>query len=134
AVRPGFETLLAGIDLVVVNSGEASELVGEGDPADQAQRLVARGVGDAVVTRGPRGSVAAGRAGRHTIPATPAIARNTTGAGDTYLAVLAAALFARNAPMPLAMQQASAAAAITVSRPGTRGAFPTVAELASILG
>jgi ribokinase len=60
--------------------------------------------------------------------------RDTTGAGDTYLGVLAAALFARNAPMPLAMQQASAAAAITVSRPGTRDAFPTAAELADILG
>jgi sugar/nucleoside kinase (ribokinase family) len=32
------------------------------------------------------------------------------------------------------MQQASAAAAITVSRPGTRDAFPTAAELAKILG
>jgi ribokinase len=133
AIRPGFESLLAGLDLVVVNAGEATALVGEGHPADQAQRLVAKGVGDAVVTLGAEGSISAGRGGRHTVPATPATARDATGAGDTYLAVLAAALFARNAPMPLAMQQASAAAALTVSRFGTRAAYPTAAELDAIL-
>jgi ribokinase len=133
AVRAGYETLLGGLDLVVVNVGEATELVGGGEPAEQAQRFVALGVGDAVVTLGLGGSVSAGRGGRHAVPATSVITRDTTGAGDTYLGVLAAALFARNAPMPLAMQQASAAAAITVSRPGTRDAFPTAAELAKIL-
>jgi ribokinase len=134
AVRPGFETLLSGLDLVVVNAGEAMALVGEGHPAEQAQRLVAKGAGNAVVTLGPDGSIAAGRGGRHSVPAMPATPRDATGAGDTYLAVLAAALFARNAPMPVAMQHASAAAALTVSRPGTRAAYPTAAELVAILG
>jgi len=134
AVRPGYENLLAGLDLVVVNAGEATELVGEGDPATQAQRFVALGVGDAVVTLGPGGSVCAGRDGRHSVPAVSATTRDTTGAGDTYLGVLAAAIFSRKAPMSLAMQQASVAASITVSRPGTRAAFPTAAELAEILG
>lgn len=134
AVRAGFETLLSGVDLVVVNAGEATALVGDGDPADQAQRLVAKGVGDAVVTLGPDGAVSTGRGGRHTVPAVPTTARDATGAGDTYLAVLAAALFAHGASMPRAMQQAAAAAALTVSRPGTRAAYPTAAELAAILG
>jgi ribokinase len=125
--------LLDGLDLVVVNAGEAAALVGEGAPAEQAQRLVARGIGDAVVTLGARGSVAAGRGGKHAVPAAPATVIDTTGAGDTYLAVLAAALLARNAPMPIAMAHASAAAALTVSRRGTRTAFPTSEELAAIL-
>lgn len=133
AVRPGFETLLDGLDLVVVNAGEATELVGEGSPAEQAQRLVAKGVGDAVVTLGADGAVSAGRGGRNVVAAVRVVARDTTGAGDTYLAVLAAALFARKSPMSIAMQQAAAAAAITVSRPGTRTAFPTATELAEIL-
>lgn len=133
AVRPGFESLLPGLDLVVVNAGEATELVGAGTPAEQAERFVALGVGDAVVTLGPAGSISAGRGGRHTIPAAPAVSRDATGAGDTYLAVLAAARFAYEAPMPRAMQQASIAAALTVSRPGTRAAYPTAAELATIL-
>jgi len=134
AVRPGYDKLLAGLDLVVVNAGEATELVGEAEPLEQAQRFVAMGVGDAVVTLGLGGSVSAGRGGRHSVSAVSVTTRDTTGAGDTYLGVLAAALFARKAPMDRAMQQASAAAAITVSRPGTRDAFPTVAELAEILG
>ena len=133
AVRPGFETLLDGLDLVVVNAGEATELVGEASPGEQAKRLAARGVVDAVVTLGPDGAVSAGRGRNNVAAAVPVVARDTTGAGDTYLAVLAAALFARNSPMATAMQQASAAAAITVSRAGTRTAFPTSAELADIL-
>ena len=133
AMRAGFETLLDGLDLVVVNAGEAAALVGEGAPAEQAQRLVARGIGDAVITLGARGSVAAGRGGQHAVPAALATVIDTTGAGDTYLAVLAAALFARNAPTPVAMARASAAAALTVSRRGTRRAFPTREELAAIL-
>jgi ribokinase len=134
AMRPGFESLLDGIDLVVVNAGEAATLVGEAEPLDQAAKLAALGIGDAVITLGGRGSVAAGRSGRHVIPAVPALVRDTTGAGDTYLGVLAAALFARHAPMSLAMTQAASAAAITVSREGTRAAFPSRAELADILG
>lgn len=133
AMRAGLETLLDGLDLVVVNAGEATALVGEGAPGEQAERLVARDIGDVVITLGARGSVAAGRSGHHAVPAAPANVVDTTGAGDTYLAVLAAALFARKTPMPVAMAQASAAAAVTVGRNGTRAAFPTRAELAAIL-
>ena len=133
AMRAGFETLLGGLDLLVVNAGEAAQLVGEGAPAEQAERLVVRGIGDAVVTLGARGSVAAGRGGRHAVPAAPTAVTDTTGAGDTYLAVLAAALFARNTPMPMALAQASAAAALAVSRRGTRTAFPSRGELAALL-
>ncbi|MBL8597299.1 MAG: ribokinase [Devosia sp.] len=134
AMREGFDTLLAGVDLVVANAGEAAELVGDGAPLEQAERLVARGVGDAVVTLGARGSVAAGRGGQHAVPAVQAPVRDTTGAGDTYLAVLAAARFMHGAPLAAAMAWASAAAAITVGRPGTRAAFPSRAELAAIAG
>ena len=133
AMRAGFETLLDGLDLVVVNSGEAKVLVGEGAPVKQAQRLVERGVRDAVVTLGARGSVGAGHGGNRAVPPAPATVIDTTGAGDTYLAVLATALFARGTPMWMAMAQASFAAALAVSRRGTRAAFPTRDELAWIL-
>jgi ribokinase len=134
AMRPGFETLLDGVDLVVVNSGEATALVGDGAPAEQAGRIVARGAGDVVVTLGDRGSIAAGRDGIHLEHAIPASVIDTTGAGDTYLAVLTAARFAHRVPMPVAMQQAARAASITVSRSGTRTAFPSREELAALLG
>lgn len=59
--------------------------------------------------------------------------RDTTGAGDTFTAVLAAALVARRLPEPAALHTAMRAAAITISRPGTLSAFPSAAELATIL-
>jgi ribokinase len=133
ALRPGFETLLDGVDLLVLNQGEATALAGEGAPSEQAVHLAGRGVGDVVITLGRHGSVSAGRSGSHSVPAVHADVRDTTGAGDTYLGVLATALFSHHAPMHLSMRQASTAAAISVSRPGTRAAFPTAAELAAVL-
>jgi len=71
---------------------------------------------------------------RVAVPAVQAPVRDPTGTGDTYLAVLAAARFMHGAPLAAAMAWASAAAAITVGRPGTRAAFPSRAELAAIAG
>ena len=61
-------------------------------------------------------------------------ALDTTGAGDTFLAVmLASALLRGVAPDALALAHASRAAAITVSRRGTVSAFPGSRELAALL-
>lgn len=133
AMRPGFETLVPSADLLVLNAIEAGELTGEGEPMALAQRLHEQGAGDVVVTMGAAGAVCAGRSGRFAVPAAQTIVRDTTGAGDTYLGVLSACCIAHDMPMERAMRCAALAAAITVSRPGTRGAFPTAAELAAII-
>lgn len=71
---------------------------------------------------------------RQFCPAVPAEALDTTGAGDTFLAVmLASALLRGVAPDALALAHASRAAAITVSRRGTVSAFPGSRELAALL-
>ena len=71
---------------------------------------------------------------RRFCPAVPAEALDTTGAGDTFLAVmLASALLRDVAPDALALAHASRAAAITVSRRGTLSAFPGSHELAALL-
>ncbi|PLO23901.1 ribokinase, partial [Klebsiella pneumoniae] len=71
---------------------------------------------------------------RQFCPAVPAEALDTTGAGDTFLAVmLASALLRGVAPDALALAHASRAAAITVSRRGTLSAFPGSRELAALL-
>jgi ribokinase len=58
---------------------------------------------------------------------------DTTGAGDCFMATALASAALRAARLdPRALLHA-AAAAITVSRPGTGAAFPTRAELADIL-
>lgn len=131
AMRPGFGELLAGVDLLVLNAIEAAQLAGEGPPAMLAHALRARGATTVVITLGRDGALGLGPEGEIALPASPAIVRDSTGAGDTYLGVLAA-LHDRGLPLPRAMQAAAAAAAITVSRPGTHAAFPTRDELAAI--
>ena len=67
-------------------------------------------------------------------PAQPANAVDTTGAGDTFLAVMLASAILRGGEIDaLALTHASQAAALTVSRHGTLQAFPTTEELAALL-
>jgi sugar/nucleoside kinase (ribokinase family) len=61
------------------------------------------------------------------VPGFPAVAEDTTGAGDTHTGVFIAAL-AAGADPATAARRANAAAAISVTRPGPATA-PTAAEL-----
>mgnify|MGYP003586508552 CR=1 FL=1 len=70
---------------------------------------------------------------QHEIPAEPIIPVDATGAGDTFAGILVAVL-ARSGPIDSrALLAATEAAAVTVSRPGTRSAFPTREEIQAIL-
>jgi ribokinase len=75
------------------------------------------------VTRGEAGAEAATAAGTLRAPAFPVAAVDTTGAGDCWCGVLAAALDA-GAPLEKAMLRAAAAAAIACTRPGAAAAMP----------
>lgn len=134
ALRDGFDRLTGQADLLVLNAHEAAQLAGDDDPAECAHRLRALGTSTTVITLGARGALALDPHGAITVPAVPANTVDTTGAGDTFLAVLAAGLHHRKFPLRDAMHAAAAAAAITVTRHGTRAAFPSRAELATILG
>lgn len=120
-VNPDFATLWPLIDIAVVNQHEAELL----RPA---------GVTTLIVTHGAAG-VELFHNGQHTFcPAAPVTAVDSTGAGDTFLAVFLASMLSRGAPPDLlALQHATAAAAITVSRTGTLNAFPGEDELAALL-
>jgi ribokinase len=134
-LRDGFASLLPLIHLLVVNEGEAAQLSGGAShsPEDMVRLLHQAGAGDVVLTLGARGSLAFGRSGAASIAATHvAAAVDTTGAGDTYMGMLAAGLYKRALPLVSAMRAASAAAALTVMRPGTWSAFPTKAEIETI--
>jgi ribokinase len=133
-MREGFFDLLPMIDLLVVNEGEAIELAGPLAPEARLRRLRDCGAGTVVMTLGARGAMALGRFGAATVPAESVEAIDTTGAGDTFMAVLAAALFERHLPIEAGLRVAAAAAAITVGRRGTLSAFPSAAELAALFG
>ncbi|MBD5785013.1 ribokinase [Cellulosimicrobium terreum] len=134
------------LDVLVVNEHEAADLAGLAadaapgttpgalDPSALATLLLDR-VPAVVVTLGGRGSLVAERNPGGTlltsVPAFPVDAVDTTGAGDTFCGVLAAAL-ARGADLPDAARLAAAAGALAVTRPGAQDAVPTAAEVAAL--
>lgn len=124
---------LQAVQWLVVNESEAAMLLGSAvDDVTQAragaQALRALGPGDVVITLGAEGLVHAGADGvtHHTIAKVTAV--DTTGAGDTFVGVLAAAL-AQGLPATEALRRGQAAAAIAVTRRGAQAAMPTRAEV-----
>ena len=124
------QALLAALDVLVVNEGELTALVGPA--ATVAQALARLAVPTVVVTLGARGCLARSD-GRHHLQAAFAIrAVDSTAAGDTFCGVLVAAL-SQNLSLPTALQRASAAAALACTRLGAQTSVPSQAELAAFL-
>ena len=120
---PGGLDLLREADFVVANQGEAA-LLGA-DPASLAARL-RRGL---IITRGPSGAIAYLTDGAVlAVPALPIVPLDTTGAGDTFVGVLAAALDG-DAPLETALRRASAAAGLACLARGAQTAMPDAAAI-----
>jgi ribokinase len=112
--------ILSDLDLVVANEGEAAQLVPD------AARQLRRGL---VITRGPAGAEACLPDGsRLAVPALPINAVDTTGAGDTFVGVLAAALDA-GLSLDRALPRASAAAGLSCLARGAQAAMPEAAAI-----
>ncbi|MBI0534235.1 ribokinase [Roseomonas sp. KE2513] len=119
---------LRALDLLVVNEHEAAWLAARLGTAGTAPELHAALGIPVAVTLGERGAEAASPIGDWRIAALAAArVLDTTGAGDCWCGVLAAAL-SRGTPLEAAMHRAAAAASIAVSRPGAAEAMPTAAE------
>jgi len=126
------QRLMALCRVVVANQVEAAEITGEADPRAAVRRLAAVTQGGwAVVTLGRPGCVVAGAGGETSLPAPRVAAIDTTGAGDTFCGVLAAALV-RGLPRDAAIAAAQAAAALSVTRAGCFAALPRARELAEL--
>jgi ribokinase len=111
------------IDVLVANETEAASL--DRAPADLAVacRLVL------VVTRGERGASAYLPDGSAiAVPALAVAAIDTTGAGDTFVGVLAAALDA-HLPLAEALRRASIGAGLSCRTPGAQPSMPTRAAI-----
>lgn len=103
---------------------------------DVLDRLIALGARVACVTRGGEGAVIASAEARTTIEPQVVRTRDTIGAGDTFQAVLVAALAERTLTTDLDAlreigERASVAASITVGRAGAD--LPTRAELCNVM-
>ena len=132
-VDPAFAALWPLVDLAIVNRSEAAELTGLPDPEAASQAMLTAGAGHVVVTLGAEGAFRHDAEGMVAVPAVPSDAVDTTGAGDTFAAVVTAQWLRAGRIGAPELAAAAAAAAITISRPGTYAAFPSQAELAAIL-
>ncbi|GAA1408362.1 ribokinase [Oerskovia paurometabola] len=130
------DEMWAALDLLIVNEHEARDLAGEAaaptDPVDAAEHLAATllaRVPAVVVTLGGAGCLVAQRGSAPVrVPAPRVDAVDTTGAGDTFCGVLAAAL-AGGSTLVDAARTASFAGALAVTRPGAQDAVPTADEV-----
>ncbi len=132
-LRASFENLWPLIDIAFLNQGEAQVLTGTtGENA--AHWLMRRGVKQVVLTSGGDGAVLVTAEETVKVPAIACRVVDTTGAGDTFMGVALASAAMRSSRIDrMALEHAVKAAAITVSRPGTRSAFPTVGELGALI-
>lgn len=119
------DALLAGVDVLIVNRGEAALLAGadaEDDPAGVATHLAGVVRDASVITLGAEGALICDDEKTRRIPAAFVRPIDTVGAGDAFAGALAAAL-ARGTDLDEAGRLASAAGALATTR---RGAIPSL--------
>ena len=131
-LRQTFDTLWPLVDIAFLNEGEAfalTKLAGE----TAARWLLDRGVTQVILTLGSKGALLVNAKETVLVSASACAVVDTTGAGDTFMGVaLASAALRKSAIDRLSLYHAAQAAALTVSRTGTRSAFPSVEEMSEI--
>jgi ribokinase len=141
---PGLEALpagvLEGLAYLTPNEAELLALTGEAprphvsvdEARALARRLVTRGVRRVVAKLGAAGAILVGDEGEHWWPAPPVAAVDSTAAGDVFNGALAVAL-AEGAGIAAAGRFASAAAGLSVTRPGAQPGMPVRADVEALL-
>ena len=122
------DELLHLVRYLTPNEGEAARLaeveVSGLESAQKAgERLVERGATVVIVTLGAEGALVCGVGGPVHHPAFPVTAVDTTAAGDAFTGALAVGV-AAGGPLEHALPLASAAAALTCTRPGAQASLP----------
>ena len=111
------------LDLLVLNEVEAAQL-----EAETGSNLGDLPVSDVVVTLGSKGCTWLSDQGEAQFPALKVTPVDTTGAGDTFTGYLIAGLD-RGMPMPQAIDLATRAGALMVTRAGTADVIPDLKEI-----
>jgi len=135
--QPLPDTLLEHVDVLVPNEHELAQLAGAepGERSPTELAALARSVASCavVVTLGARGALVVPPEGTVLLQAPPAVtAVDTTGAGDCFCGALAQAL-ATDPDLPAGVRFAVAAAALSTTGPGARGALPDAPAVEALL-
>jgi ribokinase len=131
--KPLPQELLQLTDVCVPNETEAALLTGIDTSTPEGAREAARvlkeqGPRAVIITLGSRGCLVDDESGVAHFPAWRTLAVDPTGAGDAFVGALAASL-AAGVSLRAALPRASAAAALSVSKPGAQASFPSVDEV-----
>ncbi|MGH7570763.1 MAG: 5-dehydro-2-deoxygluconokinase [Gemmatimonadota bacterium] len=118
--------------VAIGNRAEAALAVGEGDPEDQARRLLDLGIQLAFVKLGPDGTLVAWPDGRERVDPVPVEVVNGLGAGDAFGGAVCHGLLAGWEPVRIA-RFANAAGAHVAARLACADAMPTEAEVLELL-
>ncbi len=116
------------LDIIFINEDEARMATGSSDPETAARILLGEGVRTAVMKLGARGCAIFGESGGIFCPAFEVQAKDTTGAGDCFVAgFLAARIKGMN--VAEAGYLANAAGALSVQRVGGAAGVPSFPEI-----
>ncbi len=128
------------VDIIIVNEVELARYAGAeatpfnlDDISPLARRLISREGQKIVVTLGAAGAAAVDAGGAFLVPGKPARVVDTTGAGDCFCGVLAAAL-SQGADLAHAMDEANAAAALSTETHGAAISMPSREQIAAFSG
>jgi ribokinase len=135
--RPLPNSLLRRVFLLTPNESEAELLTGfavnnDAAVAKAADKLLARGVQNVIITLGARGAYVAGKQARGLVAGYKVKPVDTTAAGDVFNGTLAVAL-AEGKSLLEAARFANAAAAISVTRLGAQTSAPVRKEIDRLL-
>ncbi len=132
-MAPLSDGILKHVWLLTPNQTEAHSLTGiavndEEDARKAADALLAKGVGNVIITMGSKGSLVCTPGETTFVPARKVKAVDTTGAGDVYNGALVAAL-AEGKSLVSAARIATAASSVAVTRMGAQTSAPHRNEL-----
>ncbi len=120
---------LEAVNLLILNEIEGHILTGEEEPAAMADKLLSSNpAGRILITLGTEGSYYRDAGGEYRQPVHAVQAIDTTAAGDTFTGYFLAGL-QEQMTVPEAMNLASRASALCVSRPGAADSIPHRHEL-----
>lgn len=130
---PISDDLLNRVDYLTPNETEAQILteilpVDDGSCLAAAKVLLDRGVGNVLITLGPRGSFLANSKGGRHFPSIEVTAVDTTGAGDAFNGALAHFL-ARGEGIDQAIRLANIVGALSTTRPGAQASMPSLKDV-----